>query len=98
MGNKKINVTEPQIKIRILKALSHLTPVGVNKHVYMIKVLRNMKKPNIITPENIWNFINDSFHAYKYDKEDFKQLLKQGKGYEETYSSIIMPALQKKEF
>ncbi|ELA47573.1 hypothetical protein VCUG_00896 [Vavraia culicis subsp. floridensis] len=95
MVQKRANASEPHIKIRILKALGHVTPIGIHKHLLMLKILRNMKKPNIITPENIWDFINDSFHAYKYDKEDYKRFIKQGRGYEHTYNTVIAPALQR---
>jgi hypothetical protein len=67
---RKTNFSDPQIKIRILKALGEVKPFGISKHFYMVKILRNMKRPNVITAEIIWNFLNDHFPEEKYGKKE----------------------------
>ncbi|KAI5183901.1 hypothetical protein PAEPH01_2964, partial [Pancytospora epiphaga] len=46
---KKINLGDVTIQIRILRALADIKPFGTFRHFYMIKVLRNLKQPNLIT-------------------------------------------------
>lgn len=68
--NKKINYSDPAIKIRIIKALADVKPFGMYKHFDMIRVLRMMKRPNVITNESIWKFLNENFDEEKYTKAE----------------------------
>ncbi|TBU05336.1 regulatory subunit of 26S proteasome [Hamiltosporidium magnivora] len=71
---KRTNYSDAHIKIRIIKALGAIKPVGIHKHFYLVKILRNMKKPNIITADNIWTFLNTTFPVEKFDEEDFDRI------------------------
>lgn len=61
MTQKKPNLNDPNIKMRILKALSSLRPVGIHKDLILLAILRNMKRPNIITVDVIQEFCNTEF-------------------------------------
>lgn len=58
---KKVNTTDINIKIRILKALATYKPFGMFKHFVMVKVLRNLKQPNAISAEDIWKFLDERY-------------------------------------
>lgn len=61
---KKANLSDPQIKIRILKALGNLRPVGTHKSLILLTIIkRHMKKPNIITVETIQDFMVKEFNV-----------------------------------
>lgn len=70
MTQKKPNLNDPNIKMRILKALSSLRPVGIHKDLILLAILRNMKRPNIITVDVIQEFCNTEFEIN--DKNDEK--------------------------
>lgn len=65
---KKLNLNDPGIQIRIFKALADIKPFGAFKHFYMVRILRNLKQPNIITAKHIWEFLNIEYDIEKYDK------------------------------
>lgn len=58
---KKVNTTDANIKIRILKALGTYKPYGIFKHFVMVKVLRNLKQPNAISADDIWKFLDERY-------------------------------------
>lgn len=65
---KKANLSDPQIKMRILKALSTLRPIGTHKELVLLTILKKfMKKPNIITVETIKEFIAKEFTVPEED-------------------------------
>lgn len=66
---KKINSADPAIKIRIIKALGEVKPFGMLKHFKMIRILRNMKKPNVLNNQHIWTFMNENFKEEEYYQE-----------------------------
>lgn len=68
--NRKINYNEPYIKIRIIKALADEKPFGKYKHFIMIKMLRDMKRPNVITHMHMWKYLEETFPEAKYFKEE----------------------------
>ncbi|KAM0675090.1 hypothetical protein GVAV_001430 [Gurleya vavrai] len=51
-------------------ALADVKPFGLYKHFDMIRILRMMKRPNVITSEHIWNFLNEHYEESKYYKEN----------------------------
>lgn len=60
---------ETLIKIRILKALGDIKPYGALKHFYMVKVLRNLKRPNVISTGDIWKFLRSKYDLDRFDRE-----------------------------
>ena len=68
MIEKKINLTDVTIQIRILKALEDLKPFGVFKNFYMVKIIRNLKQPNIIEAKHIWQYLDTQYNMKKYDE------------------------------
>lgn len=69
--SKKISNTDINFTIRILKALAQNKPFGIFKHFIMIQVLRNLKQPNVISVDDIWNFL--------YERYDEKTLIEDSK-------------------
>ncbi len=65
---KKMNLNDHGIQIRILKALADIKPFGAFKHFYMVRILRNLKQPNIITAKYIWDFLSHEYDISKYDE------------------------------
>lgn len=68
--NKKLNYCDPAIKIRIIKALTDVKPFGIYKHFDMIRILRMMKRPNVITNESIWRYLNETYDEKTNVKDD----------------------------
>lgn len=68
MSEKKPNLSDPTIQIRILKALEDIKPFGVFKNFYMIKIIRNLKQPNIIESKHIWQYLENEYNTKKYDE------------------------------
>lgn len=68
MTEKKLNLADPAIQIRILKALEDIKPFGVFKHFHMVKVIRNLKQPNIIESRHIWQYLEAEYDMKKYDE------------------------------
>lgn len=66
---KKTNVSDPTIQIRILKALDDNRPFGLFRNFYMVKILKNLKRPNVITSVDIWSFLGENFDAERYSEE-----------------------------
>lgn len=66
---KKTNINDPSIQIRILKALDDNRPFGIFKHFTMVRILRNLKRPNVITSVDIWHYLNEKYEMEKYDEE-----------------------------
>lgn len=66
---KKINLGDVTIQIRILKALADVKPFGVFRHFHMIRIIRNLKQPNIISAGNIWEFMNSEYDVKRYDEQ-----------------------------
>lgn len=66
---KKINLSDVTIQIRIFKALADIKPFGVFKHFYMAKIIRNLKQPNIITAKHIWEFLESEYDTKLYDQK-----------------------------
>lgn len=71
---RKINYSDPNIKIRIIKALADEKPYGFLRNFSMIKIIRGMKKPNVISNQNIWTFINEYYPEEKYVVEEIKRI------------------------
>ncbi|KAF9761745.1 Chromatin modification-related protein EAF7 [Nosema granulosis] len=65
---KKVNITDVNIKIRILKALATYKPFGMFKHFVMLKVLRNLKQPNAISAGDIWKFLDERYGIENLDR------------------------------
>jgi len=66
---KKINLEDPVIQIRILKALEDVKPFGVFRCFSMIKIIRNLKQPNIISAKHIWTFLKNEFDSDAYTQK-----------------------------
>lgn len=71
---RKINYSDPGIKIRIIKALADEKPFGYLRHFIMIRIIRGMKKPNVISNLNIWTFINENYEEERYVKREGKRV------------------------
>jgi hypothetical protein len=69
MVEKKLNLADPAIQIRILKALEDVKPFGIFKHFYMIRIIRNLKQPNIIEAKHIWQYLETEYGTKKYDEK-----------------------------
>ena len=69
MVEKKLNLADPAIQIRILKALEDVKPFGIFKHFYMIRIIRNLKQPNIIESKHIWQYLEIEYGTKKYDEK-----------------------------
>lgn len=65
--DRRLNLTDATIQIRIMKALEDTRPFGLFKNFYMIRALRNLKQPNIITAQHIWEFLLTGFEAAQLD-------------------------------
>lgn len=65
---KKLNLGDVTIQIRILKAIADVKPFGVFKHFYMARIIRNLKQPNIITARHIWEFLEAEYNTKLYDE------------------------------
>lgn len=68
MGEKRLNLSDATIQIRILKALEDVRPFGVFKHFYMAKIVGNLKQPNIIEARHIWEYLDGEYNVKKYDE------------------------------
>lgn len=68
MTEKRLNLSDATIQIRILKALEDVKPFGVFKHFYMAKIVRNLKQPNIIEAKHIWQYLDGECDVRKYDE------------------------------
>lgn len=66
---KKINLNDVTIQIRILKALADVKPFGVFKNFYMVRILRNLKQPNVITAKHIWEFLGSEYDIKSHDEK-----------------------------
>lgn len=84
---KKINIGDPAIQIRILKALDENKPFGLFKHFYMVRILRNLKRPNVITSVDIWNFLEENFDVSRYNEEADREILKMARDFDCIYKS-----------
>ena len=70
MSKKRREIyNETLIKIRILKALADTKPYGILKHFHMIKISRNLKRPNVISTEDIWKFMRSKYDLERLDRE-----------------------------
>ena len=69
MVEKKLNLQDPAIQIRILKALEDVKPFGLFKNFHMIKIIRNLKQPNIIEAKHIWQYLETEYGSKKYDEK-----------------------------
>lgn len=93
---KKANISDPSIRIRILKALNFLRPVGLHKDLILLTILKKfMKKPNIITVDTIWEFCVKEFAADQIEKDDWKRY--EFNGYEKLFIGVIKPVLEEKK-
>jgi Chromatin modification-related protein EAF7 len=59
--------SELAMNIRIIKALGSIRPIGVCRHFAMGLVLRKMKRPNVITSEMFWRFLQTHFEVEKVE-------------------------------
>jgi len=75
MLEKKLNLSEPTIQIRILKALEDVKPFGVFRHFYMVKIIRNLKQPNIIESKHIWQYLEAEYDMKKYNSDANQNIL-----------------------
>lgn len=85
MTEKKINLADPTIQIRILKALEDVKPFGVFKNFYMIKIIRNLKQPNIIEAKHIWQYLENEFNMKKFDERANFGLMNDSKTFDQTF-------------
>lgn len=83
--SKKINLNDHNIQIRILKALETNKPFGIFKNFYMVRVLRNLKRPNVITSHYIWTYLNLTFDMNRYDKEADAPFYENINGFDDIY-------------
>ncbi|KCZ77290.1 hypothetical protein H311_01703 [Anncaliia algerae PRA109] len=81
---KKTNITDPSIQIRILKAMDDNRPFGIFKHFKMVRILKNLKRPNVITSVDIWTYLNEKYQMEKYDSEANKVYLEGGCSFDEV--------------
>lgn len=58
---------DTMIKIRILKALGDTKPYGTFKHFYMIRISRFLKRPNVISTKDIWEFLKANYDLEQLD-------------------------------
>jgi hypothetical protein len=82
---KKINLGDVTIEIRILRALVDIKPFGVFWNFYMVKILRNLKQPNLITAANIWEFIDAECAAQRFHEAADAGIEKEVCPYEQTF-------------
>ena len=68
-----------------MKALEDICPFGLFKHFYMIRALRNLKQPNVITSQHIWGFLETGFDLKKYDKEADRKINEGEKCFDEIF-------------
>lgn len=61
--------SELAMNIRILKALGDVRPFGPCRHFYISMILRKLKRPNVITSEMLWRFLNLYFDAQEKARE-----------------------------
>ncbi|RVD93324.1 hypothetical protein TUBRATIS_001430 [Tubulinosema ratisbonensis] len=66
---KKTNIGDPSIQIRILKALDDNRPFGIFKHFTMVRILKNLKRPNVITSIDIWTYLTEKYDMEKYNTQ-----------------------------
>lgn len=85
MAEKKLNLADPTIQIRILKALEDIKPFGVFKHFHMIKIIRNLKQPNIIESKHIWMYLETEFDVKKYDEKVNSNIIKEYTTFDKIY-------------
>ena len=67
--DKKINLADSSIQIRILKALGDIRPFGPFRHFYVVQVMRGLKKPNVIGAKHIWEFLEQEFELQRYNEK-----------------------------
>lgn len=58
---RKVDLSDPHIKIRIIKALGGIKPLGLNRNFRMVTIYRALKRPNALTLSHIWDFLNTNF-------------------------------------
>lgn len=75
MTDKKLNLADSTIQIRILKTLEDIKPFGVFKNFYMVKIIRNLKQPNIIEAKHIWQYLDSEYEMKKYDEKANSKIL-----------------------
>ncbi|KAL6122706.1 hypothetical protein NUSPORA_00235 [Nucleospora cyclopteri] len=74
MPDKKLNLQDYLIHIRILKALENIRPFGPFKHFKLITILRNLKQPNVLTASSIWKYLNEEFEIKKYENKEREKI------------------------
>ena len=67
--DKKINLSDSSIQIRILKALGDIKPFGPFRHFFIVQMMRGLKKPNVIGSKHIWEFLEQEFEMHRYDEK-----------------------------
>lgn len=85
MVEKKLNLSDTAIQIRILKALEDVKPFGIFKNFHMIKIIRNLKQPNIIEAKHIWQYLETEYGAKKYDEKANLLLKSEPKTFDLTF-------------
>lgn len=85
MLEKKLNLADPTIQIRILKALEDVKPLGVFKHFHMVKIIRNLKQPNIIESKHIWQYLESEYDLKRYDAEANAALASESKTFDQIF-------------
>lgn len=83
--SKKTNVGDPTIQIRILKALDDNKPFGLFRNFHMVKILRNLKRPNVITSVDIWNFLGENFDVERYNEEADREIFRMAGDFDQIY-------------
>ncbi len=71
--DKKVNLNDSAIQIRILKALEDVKPFGPYKHFYLVRVLNNLKSPNILTGDIFWKYLKDELNLVEEDNLENKK-------------------------
>lgn len=79
MGEKKLNLADPGIQIRILKALEDIKPFGPLKHFHMVAIIRTLKQPNAISSTHIWDYLSFEYDMIEFDNQTTDKFLNQSK-------------------
>lgn len=85
MLEKKLNLADPTIQIRILKALEDIKPFGVFKHFHMVKIIRNLKQPNIIESKHIWQYLEAEYEMKKYNANANSKIVEESMTFDQIF-------------
>lgn len=72
--DKKVNLSDNAIQLRIIKAFDKIKLFGPFKHFRMINLLRNLKQPNVITPNIIWKYLDNEFDIKRLEGDMLEEM------------------------